>query len=95
MKLSTTQEKIIRALAQGAVLKSHRYLEGAKLYKLHPLDGAAETVRSAAVEALKGHGLIESNQKFPAATYLLTEKGRQLAEILEAGPVRPLSAQNY
>jgi hypothetical protein len=95
MKLSKAQEKIIRALIKGATLKSHRYLDGKKIYKLHPLQGAPETVQDATVESLKTQGLIDSNQKFPAATYLLTEKGRQLADALEAASIRPISAKNY
>ncbi len=73
-KLSQAQEQILQSLIRGATLKSHRYLDGTKIYKLHPLDGPASEVDRTAVEALKAHGLIHSNQKFPAATYLLTDK---------------------
>ncbi len=59
----------------GATLKAHRTVDGTKTHMLHPLDGPAEPVDRAAVETLKQHGLIASNMKFPAATYVLTERG--------------------
>ena len=95
MKLSRTQKQVLTALIEGHTLKSHRYLDGTKTYKLHPLDGTAETVRWSTVEALKDRGLIDSNKKFPAATYLLTEKGRQIASTLAESKVEPLTAKNY
>jgi len=95
MKLSKTQKNLLRALINGDTLKSHRSLDGTKRYKLHPLDGPAETVRWTTVEALKNHGLIDSNKKFPAATYLLTEKGQQIASTLTETTSKPLSAKNY
>ncbi len=95
MKLSKTQKKVLRALIEGQTLKSHRYLDGTKTYKLHALDGTDETVRWSTVEALKERGLIDSNKKFPAATYLLTEKGRQIALPLAESKVKPLTAKNY
>jgi hypothetical protein len=91
MKLSNVHEYILHALIDGATLKAHRYLDGAKLYKLHPLDGPAEPVERETVDHLKQQGLIKSNMKFPAATYLLTEKGKEVA-ISVADPERmPLS----
>lgn len=59
----------------GATLKVHRDLDGAKTHTLQPLAGPAEPVDRAAVEHLARHGLIASNMKFPAATYVLTERG--------------------
>ncbi len=67
----------------GATLKAHRTLDGTKLYTLHPLDGPAEIVDRAAVETLKRRGLIASNLKFPAATYLLTEEGGLLVAAMQ------------
>ena len=95
MKLTKTQKKVLRALIKGDTLKSHRSLDGDKIYQLHPLDGPAETVRWTTVGALKSHGLIDSNKKFPAATYLLTEKGQQIASTLAEATNKPLSAKNY
>ena len=95
MKLSSPQKKVLQALMTGSTLKSHRYIDGAKIYKLPPLAGPAETVRRRTVEALKNHGLIASNKKFPAAAYLLTENGRQIASQLAGTEGKPLSAKNY
>ena len=63
----------------GATLNAHRTLDGAKVHTLHPLDGEPVDVDRAAVDYLKQHGLIASNMKFPAATYLLTERGIAVA----------------
>ncbi len=77
--LSTSQLKLLHALANGASLKSHRFIDGAKMYQLHPLDGVVEPVDPPVVEALLAHGFITSNQKFPVATFTLTESGHILA----------------
>ena len=96
IKLSRPQERVLCALLQGATLKAHRYLDGRKVCKLHPLHGPAETIPRAVVDALKRQGLIHSNQKFPAAAYLLTEKGKTLAAALgEPTTTQPLSATNH
>ena len=95
MKLSEEQANILRDLIGGSTLKVHRYLDGEKIHRLHPLDGPPETVPKAIVESLKQRLLIESNKKFPAATYLLTDKGRSIAVTLTGTKTRPLSAQNY
>jgi hypothetical protein len=79
VRLSRSHRRILNALARGWFLKSHRDVEGGKVYKLHPLDGPAETVPRAAVDYLCEHGLIDSNKKFPTATYWLTETGKALA----------------
>jgi predicted transcriptional regulator len=39
-------------------------------------------VQKQVVDTLQAQGLISSNQKFPAATYSLTEQGRELARLL-------------
>lgn len=75
MRLSSESTRILRTMLAGATLKAHRTLDGEKTYTLHPLDGPDEAVERAVVETLKRHGLIASNMKFPAATYVLTEKG--------------------
>jgi uncharacterized protein YjhX (UPF0386 family) len=95
MKLAKVQQKVLRALMQGSTLKSHRYLDGTKVYKLHALDGSTEIVEKATVDSLKEKGLIDSNKKFPAATYLLTDKGTKLAATLEPPTTFPLSAKHY
>jgi len=82
MNLSGEQIKVLRALADGWALKSHRYLDGVKVYKLHPLDGPTHEVAEAVMDFLKTQQLIDSNKKFPAATYLLTDAGRRLISSL-------------
>ncbi|MBE7552755.1 MAG: hypothetical protein HS126_16925 [Anaerolineales bacterium] len=82
-KLSKAEVKLLSALMNGSTLKSHRYLDGTKVYQLHSLEGQAKPVQQRHVEALQRRDFIISNQKFPVATYSLTEQGRQLAAILE------------
>jgi hypothetical protein len=79
MKLPPEPARILRAMAAGATLKAHRTVDGDKTHQLHPLNGPAQTVPRADVDFLKDHGLIRSNMKFPAATYLLTERGVRAA----------------
>jgi hypothetical protein len=76
MPLTTAQADLLQAIAHGQMLKSHRDLEGRKEYRLHALDGQAAPVAWEDVEALQAAGLIDSNKKFPSATYWLTDTGR-------------------
>ncbi len=78
MRLTSDQRRILRAMHDGATLKAHRTLDGEKVHRLHPLAGEPEPVDAALVESLRELGLIQSNLKFPAATYLLTERGAGL-----------------
>jgi len=64
-------------MAGGWTLKAHRYLDGRKEYRLHPLHGPSEIVTADLVELLVDQGLIDSNKKFPAATFWLTDLGRR------------------
>jgi hypothetical protein len=96
MNLSISQKLVLHGLLEGATLKAHRYLDGTKVHTLHFLDGSVETLRRSTVESLKEAGFIASNKKFPAATYLLTERGRQTALSLGTSPeTRPVSPKNY
>jgi hypothetical protein len=95
MKLPAAPAHILRQIAQGSTLKSHRTMDSQKVYRLHPLRGPAELVDRPAVEQLKKLGLIHSNQKFPAATYLLTDRGKQVAASLTDAAVAPLAARNF
>jgi hypothetical protein len=79
MPISAEQRDILNAIANGWTLKAHRYVDGRKEYRLHPLRGEAAAVSPAAVAALVQAGLIDSNKKFPAATFWLTERGRGTA----------------
>lgn len=93
MKLSRAQADLLGALVAGGTLKSHRYLDGRKIYQLHSLAGPPQQVERRTVEFLKEQRLIDSNKKFPAATYLLTEKGLKLATSLTNSATLPLSAR--
>jgi hypothetical protein len=86
MALTKAQTRILRAVAQGHFLKSHRDVEGHKTFQLHSLEDVVETVTRADVEALCDLGLMDSNKKFPAATYWLTDKGQALVATLGAPP---------
>lgn len=77
MKLGNNHLSVLRALARGDTLKSHRDIDGNKQHKLHALDGTMITLSTSTMDFLKTQRLIDSNKKFPAATYLLTEAGRQ------------------
>lgn len=97
MKLAAAEKHVMVAIANGYTLKSHRYLDGRKEYRLHPLgEGEAENVARDTVEALRKKGLVDSNKKFPAATYLLTEKGRKVVDGSGTLPEQhPLTASGW
>lgn len=91
MRLTARQKAILLALQAGDRLKVHRTQDGEKRYLLHRLDDSdAVEMDGAAVDALERAGLIESNMKFPAATFLLTDKG--LRTISPAGSAQPAPA---
>lgn len=94
-RMSTEQQAVLRALAQGGTLKAHRTMDGAKVYRLHPLNEDVFEVSEAVVRALKRRKFIDSNMKFPAATYLLTDQGRCVLQQLVNTDALPLSAHNY
>jgi hypothetical protein len=96
IELSEAQQHILSALAEGLVLKGHRTLDGDKAYRLHDMDGSVlEAIDAAAMDALKDEKLIHSNMKFPAASFLLTEKGRKIAAEIAGHDVSALGAENY
>lgn len=75
MRPTAAHLTLLRALRDGATLKVHRTLDGEKVHRLHPLEGEPVPVDRDLVDQLVRAGLIVSNMKFPAATYLLTEEG--------------------
>jgi hypothetical protein len=94
MHLRSAEKAILAALVRGSRLRSHRYLDGVKVYRLHrPDDDAGEEVAAAVVERLRDRGLIAGNMKFPTATYLLTAIGEQTAAALVADPLHPVTAR--
>ena len=79
-RLSTSDFELIGKLSDGYLLKSHRNIEGQKRYALYSPDGE-ETERSwRQVQKLLKLKIITTNQKFPAATFLLTNLGQSLAK---------------
>ncbi len=74
--LSSAHRRVLLALAGGWALKAHRDIEGRKVFQLHHSDGRTEPVGWDVAEYLAEHGLIDSNKKFPAATFWLTEGGK-------------------
>ena len=90
LRLGATHRQVLLALADGCTLKAHRYVDGAKVFRLHPLDGPAETVSAVVVDYLFERRLIDSNKKFPAATYWLTEDGKKIvAHLRQARATAP------
>ncbi len=94
-RLSAQERDLLIMLAEGGALKAHRDLNGSKEHRLHQLDGIVHNVPARTVGKLRRRGLIASNKKFPAATYLLTDKGRQLAVELGQSDSLPLSTRRY
>jgi len=78
--LTAPQEDLLLAVLAGATLKSHRDVDGAKEYRLHPLDGESIDVPGQIVRSLEERGLLLSNQKFPAATLILSQSGRRFVQ---------------
>lgn len=74
--LPISQVKVLLAMADGGTFKVHRDMDGHKDFVLHALDGATTPVEAEVAAALVEAGLIDSNKKFPAATFWLTERGR-------------------
>jgi hypothetical protein len=70
--LSPAEAALLRAIGRGSTLKSHRDVDGHKVYRLHPLTGEAAEVPYAVVQSLLHQNYLTTNQKFPAATFLLT-----------------------
>jgi len=95
MTLTAVQQQLLQAMAAGATLKAHRSLDGEKQYRLHPLGGESQEVPATAVAGLEKLRLLHSNQKFPAATFLLTDRGRQVAAELTGQEIKPLGARNF
>jgi predicted transcriptional regulator len=80
MQPTLAQVELLQAIASGLTLKSHRDLEGNKEYRLHTSAGQSVIVAWKVVEGLQSAGLIDSNKKFPSATYWLTDTGRARLE---------------
>ena len=80
-RMSDEQGQVLISLLKGSALRSHRDIDGNKQFLLH--DDAGQTaITMQTVETLRRNRLIETNHKFPSATFLLTGKGRELAQQL-------------
>ncbi|MBI1297444.1 hypothetical protein GC175_21085 [bacterium] len=75
---SAAEIQVLCAVQSGWTLKSHRYLDGKKVYRLHSLNGEEIELPDAVVEPLIQRRWVHSNQKFPAATFLLTDAGCEI-----------------
>lgn len=94
--LSERQKEILRLVSCGWTLKSHRYLDGQKIYRLHAPNREVIDLPDNVVEPLIERGFFQSNQKFPAATFLLTAQGEALAaRSASTSTSVPLSARNF
>lgn len=79
-RLNATDFDLIRKLSDGYTLKSHRYLDGVKHYSLYSPDGGSTDLNWTQVQKLLKLKIITTNQKFPAATFLLTNLGQTVAK---------------
>lgn len=68
--------------------KSYAYIEEQRAF-------AISSLRSGNADALNDRDLLQSNMKFPAATFLLTDKGVAVAVQLSGATVEPAGPRNY
>ncbi len=95
-KRTQSETAILTAILTGHTLRSHRDIDGNKYFYLHALDGTKEAVDGTAVHRLRQQRLIETNHKFPSATFLLTDHGRQRAQRAAGhNGSNPISAHNF
>lgn len=96
MRFSAPQRALLIALQAGDRLQVQRTLDGAKVYRLHAHDGAdAHEVAGAIVDGLVRAGLLESNMKFPVATFLLTDKGRAAVKTITGSAQAPIGPRSF
>ena len=79
-RLRSADKALIKQLSAGWTLKSHRFIDGEKHYKLYGPEGEAHSVEWGQVQRLLRLKVISTNQKFPAATFLLTNQGQAFAK---------------
>lgn len=82
--LTKNQQALLLAINGENFVKAHRDIDGHKTYLLHPLQGDPQPINGDDVQALVDAGLIDSNKKFPAATFWLTETGKAMVKQLQA-----------
>lgn len=94
--LDAAAQHVLVAVHEGWALRSQRDLEGNKRYLLQQAGAEEQPVARDVVLYLREHGLLETNHKFPAATFLLTSKGSTAAaELAGTAGSHPVSARNF
>ena len=94
--IPTAQIDVLTCLLHGWSLRSHRDLEGNKRFELRSLSGGTQPVALDTVQKMRNKRLIETNHKFPSATFLLTGHGEKVAQKLCDGESnRPLTAKKF
>ncbi|MEM7800082.1 MAG: hypothetical protein AAF633_12895 [Chloroflexota bacterium] len=76
-RVTQKERKLLEKIAAGGTLKSHRDINGIKKYVLYNRGHVEEAVSYNLVQALLRKNLLTTNQKVPAATFLLTTKGQK------------------
>jgi len=89
--LTHPQRRLLAQIAGGARLKDHRDIEGGKRFTLTIETADAIVVEATWVEGLVARGLIDSNKKFPSATYWLTDAGKGAVAAMSADRHGPLN----
>jgi hypothetical protein len=93
--LSDQQQRTLIAVYQGVALRSQRDIEGGKVYELRS-ETSVTPIALKTVLGLRKKRLIETNHKFPSATYLLTTRGESIAMKLTDGQgSNPVSARDF
>ena len=96
MRPSPAQRQLLIAMQAGGRLRMERTLDGAKAYRIYAPDNPeGEAILAALVQRLERAGLIESNMKFPAATFMLTDEGVRLASQLTGSTVEPVGPRRF
>jgi len=81
-KLLRQEKNLLRLMTEGSMLRSHRDLDGNKSYQLNAPDGSQSQIKYKFIKKITRKNYISSNQKFPVATFSLTQKGKNAVEIV-------------
>lgn len=93
--LTHDQQQVLIAIFNGAALRSHRDLEGNKHYALYEDAGEHKIGRKTVLD-LRNKRLLETNHKFPSATFLLTDRGYKIAsQLSQSDGTNPLRARDF
>lgn len=93
--LTNKQQQIVIAVFQGSALRSQRDIEGGKIYELRGKTSSQPIPRKIVLD-LRKKRLIETNHKFPSATFLLTTDGLKIAaQLTNSQGSNPVSARDF